>query len=46
MSTAMLNIFIRVVKKRMENGEELENILAGYTNLSDTDKNEIREVVK
>jgi hypothetical protein len=45
MSTAMLNIFVRTVKRRMEKGEDLEEILASYTKLSDEDKEEIRQAV-
>lgn len=43
MSNAMLNIFVRVVKRRMAEGEELENILAEYTNLTEDDKEQIRK---
>lgn len=45
MSTAMLNIFVRTVKRRMEKGEDLEEILASYTKLSKEDKEQIRQAV-
>ena len=45
MSTAMLNIFVRTVKRRMEKGEDLEEILASYTKLSEEDKEQIRQAV-
>ena len=45
MSNAMLNIFVRTVKRRMEAGEELEEILASYPKLSEEDKEQIREAV-
>lgn len=46
MSNAMLNIFVRVIKKRIETGEELEDILADYINLSEEDKQQIRDKIK
>lgn len=46
MTKAMLNIFTRVVKRRMAGGEELESILASYPNLSESDKEEIRTAVQ
>lgn len=45
MSASALRIFVRVVERRMRLGEELENILAGYPNLSEEDKEQIREAV-
>lgn len=45
MSTAMLNIFVRTVKRRMEKGEDLEEILESYTKLSEEDKEQIRQAV-
>ena len=45
MSNAMLNIFVRVVKRRIANGETIDDILASYTNLSDEDKEQIRKAV-
>lgn len=46
MSNAMLNIFVRVIKKRIAAGEDLEDILAEYTNLSEEDKQQIRDKIK
>lgn len=45
LSQAKLNIFVRVVKRKMENGEELENILASYIALTEEEKDQIREAV-
>lgn len=45
LSQAKLNIFVRVIKRRMGNGENLENILASYTALTDEEKEQIREAV-
>jgi len=45
LSQAKLNIFIRVIKRKMENGEELEDILASYTALTEEEKEQIREAV-
>lgn len=45
LSQAKLNIFVRVVKRKMENGEELENILACYIALTEEEKDQIREAV-
>ena len=46
MSNVMLNIFVRVIKKRIAAGEDLEDILAEYTNLSEEDKQQIRDKIK
>jgi len=45
LSQAKLNIFVRVIKRKMENGENLENILASYTALTEEEKEQIREAV-
>ena len=45
MSTAMLNIFVRTVQRRMSEGEELEVILNSYPKLTKEDKEQIREAV-
>lgn len=45
MSTAAKNIFIRVIKRRMAEGEFLEDILAGYIKLTEEEKQELREAV-
>lgn len=46
MTKAKLNIFVRVISRRIIAGEELEDILAEYVNLSEEDKDQIREAVK
>jgi len=46
MSDAMLRIFVRVVKKRLADGENMDNILSGYTALSDDDRQRIREAAE
>ena len=46
MSTAMLNIFIRTVKRRMENGELLDEILESAPKLTDEEKDAIRRGVE
>lgn len=45
MTKAKLNIFVRVISRRIIAGEELEDILAEYVNLSEEDKDQIREAV-
>ena len=45
MSNAMLNIFVRTVRRRMEKGEDLEEILESYPKLSEEDKEQIRQAV-
>lgn len=45
MSNAARNIMIRVIRRRMTEGEELEDILAGYPKLTDAEKEELREAV-
>lgn len=45
LSQAKLNIFVRVIKRKIENGESLENILASYTALTEEEKEQIREAV-
>ncbi len=46
LSNAVRNIMIRVIKKRMAAGEELEDILTGYPKLSEEEKQELRKVLK
>ena len=46
MSTALLRIFVRVVNRRIEEGEDLETILNGYDNLSEEDKQQVREAIQ
>lgn len=45
MSNSMLNIYVRVIKKRMSEGEELEDIIACYAKLTDTEIKEIKEAL-
>ena len=45
MSNAMLKIYIRVIEKRMSEGEKLEDILNDYPKLTEDEKNEIREKI-
>ena len=45
MSKAMLNIYVRTVTRRMEAGEELEDILASYPKLTDAQKQMIRDAL-
>lgn len=45
MSNAAKNIMLRVIRRRMAEGEELEDILAGYSKLTDAEKEELREAV-
>ena len=46
MSNAMLNIYVRVINKRITYGEDLETILSEYTKLSDEEKIQIRERIE
>ena len=43
MTESALNIFLRVIRRRLEKGEHLENILASYPKLSDEEKEMIKE---
>lgn len=45
MSASMLRIYIRVIERRMKLGEDLEEILDSYPNLSNGDKEQIREAI-
>lgn len=42
MTNSAMNIFLRVVRRRLANGEELEDILASYPKLTENEKDEIR----
>ena len=42
MTNSAMNIFLRVVRRRLANGERLEDILASYPKLTESEKNEIR----
>lgn len=43
MTKSAMNIFIRVISRRMNAGEDLEDILNSYPKLTEEEKNEIRE---
>lgn len=45
MSNAAKNIMVRVIKRRMSEGEKLEDILASYPKLTEGEKEELRELI-
>ena len=45
MSKAMLNIYIRTFKRRMESGETFEEILESYPRLTDEQAQEIKDAI-
>ena len=45
MSNSAKNIMLRVIRRRMAEGEELEDILVGYPKLTDAEKEELREAI-
>lgn len=45
MSNAAKSIFARVIKRRMKQGETLDDILASYPKLTDAEKEELRKAV-
>ena len=45
MSNAAKNIFVRVIKRRISEGEKLEDILISYPRLTEKEREEIREAV-
>jgi len=45
MSKAALNIMVRTVKRRMEGGEKLEEILQSYPKLTMEESRQVREAV-
>ena len=45
MSNAMLKIYVRVIGKRMDEGENLEDILNDYSKLTESEKDKIREKI-
>lgn len=45
MSNAAKNIMLRVIRRRMVEGEELEDILDGYPKLTDAEKEELRAAI-
>lgn len=42
-SEAVLRVMVRSIRRRVNAGEDLEEILASYPNLDEDDKNYIRE---
>lgn len=45
MSNASKNIMVRVINRRMADGENLEDILENYPKLTEEEKQELREAV-
>ena len=45
MSNASKNIMVRVIKRRIADGENLEDILESYPKLTEEEKQELREAV-
>ena len=45
MSNASKNIMVRVIKRRMADGENLADILESYPKLTEEEKQELREAV-
>ena len=45
MTKSALRLFLRVVERRMKLGEDLEDILDSYPNLTEDDKEQIREAI-
>ena len=45
MSNAAKNLLGRVIKRRMAEGESLDEILDGYPKLTDAEKEELRKAV-
>ena len=43
--SAKIRIMVRVAKRRIAEGEDIETILAGWPKLTDTEKQEIRDAV-
>lgn len=43
MSNAVKNVMLRVISKRLEGKESLEEIFADYPRLSDADRQEIQD---
>ena len=46
MTKSTLHIFVRVINRRLKEGEKLEDILASYPKLSAEDIEEIRKALK
>ena len=45
MSNASKNIMVRVIKRRMADGENLDDILESYPRLTEEEKQELRKAV-
>lgn len=43
--SAMIRVMVRVAKRRMADGEDIETILAGWPKLSEEEKQEIRDAI-
>ena len=46
MSKAMLNIYVRTFRRRMDAGETCEEILASYPRLTDEQAQEIKDALE
>ena len=46
MSNTMLRIFVRVITRRIDAGETIDDILNDYITLSEADKAQIREAIE
>lgn len=46
MSNAAKNIMVRVIKRRMAEGENLEDILESYPKLTEEEKTELEDAIK
>lgn len=45
MSKVVKNIMLRVIRRRMAEGESVKDILADYPRLTEDEKNELKEVL-
>ena len=45
LSKPVRSIMLRVIKRRMEAGENLEDILAGYNKLTDDEKADLKKSI-
>ena len=43
--SAMIRVMVRVAKRRIADGEDIETILAGWPKLTDAEKQEIRDAI-
>lgn len=43
--SAMIRVMVRVARRRMADGEDIETILAGWPKLSEEEKQEIRNAI-